>query len=177
MISHLVEVYFSEGDNVTSDNVIEGVLRSIIHSAKIAIVNPEDYKSRRDLMWSATLAMNPLMGLSKPQDWMVHISEHQVGAYSDYVHGMRLAAVSLPYYLTIYKYGLDKFSRFATQVWGVEAEGKTRASIALAAIDALEAFVKECGIVINLKVLGATEEMLPTIAESTVILGAYKKLP
>ncbi len=176
MMSHLMEAYFSGEDDVTSDYVVEGVLRSIIHSAKIAIENPEDYESRSNLMWSATLAMNPLMGLSKPQDWMVHMIEHQVGAYTDCAHGMGLAAVSLPYYRTIYKYGLDKFVRFATQVWGVEAEGKTKEEIALAGIDALEAFVKECGIVINLKELGATEEMLPAIAESTVILGSYKKL-
>ncbi|MCW3787876.1 iron-containing alcohol dehydrogenase [Plebeiibacterium sediminum] len=176
MMSHLMEAYFSGEDDVTSDYVVEGVLRSIIHSAKIAIENPEDYESRSNLMWSATLAMNPLMGLSKPQDWQVHMIEHQIGAYTDCAHGMGLAAVSLPYYRFIYKNGLDKFVRFATQVWGVDTEGKTKEEIALAGIDALEAFVKECGIVINLKELGATEEMLPAIAESTVILGAYKKL-
>ncbi len=176
MMSHLMEVYFSGEDDVTSDYLVEGLLRSIINSAKVAIENPEDYEARSNLMWSATLAMNPLMGLSKPQDWMVHMIEHQVGAYTDCAHGMGLAAVSLPYYRTIYKYGLDKFARFATQVWGISEEGKTKEELALAGIDALEAFAKECGIVINLKELGATEEMLPDIANSTVILGSYKKL-
>lgn len=161
MMSHLMESYFSGEDDVTTDYLIEGTLRSIIHSAKIAIVNPEDYEARSNLMWSATLAMNPIMGLSKPQDWMVHMIEHQVGAYTDCAHGMGLAAVSMPYYRAIYKYGLDKFVRFATQVWNIEAEGKTKEAIALAGIDALEAFCKECGIVTNLKELGATEDMLP----------------
>ena len=176
MMSHLMEVYFSGEDDVTSDYLVEGLLRSIIHSAKIAVKDPEDYEARSNLMWSATLAMNPLMGLSKPADWQVHMIEHQVGAYTDCAHGMGLAAVSLPYYRTICKYGLDKFVRFATQVWGIEEDGKTKEELALAGIDALEAFAKECGIVINLKELGATEEMLPLIANSTVILGAYKKL-
>ncbi len=176
MMSHLMEAYFSGEDDVTSDYLVEGVLRSIIHSSKIALENPEDYESRSNLMWSATLAMNPLMGLSKPQDWQVHMIEHQIGAYTDCAHGMGLAAVSLPYYRAIYKNGLDKFVRFATQVWGVSEEGKTKEEIALAGIDALEAFTKEMGIIINLKELGATEEMLPSIANSTVILGAYKKL-
>ena len=176
MMSHLMEVYFSGEDDVTSDYLVEGLLRSIITSAKAAVKNPENYEARSNLMWSATLAMNPLMGLSKPQDWMVHMIEHQVGAYTDCAHGMGLAAVSLPYYRTIYKYGMDKFARFATQVWGINADGKTQEELALAGIDALEVFAKECGIVINLKELGATEEMLPQIANSTVILGAYKKL-
>jgi alcohol dehydrogenase YqhD (iron-dependent ADH family) len=103
--------------------------------------------------------------------------EHQLGAYTDCAHGMGLAAVSLPYYRLIYKFGLDKFVRYATQVWGVSAEGKTKEQIALEGIDALEAFTKECGIVTSLEELGATKEMLPKIAESTVILGnGYKKL-
>lgn len=176
MMSHLMESYFSGEDDVTTDYLIEGLLRSIIHSAKIAVKDPENYEARSNLMWSATLAMNPIMGLSKTQDWQVHMIEHQLGAYTDCAHGMGLAAVSLPYYRAIYKNGLDKFIRFATQVWGIEETGKTKEEIALAGIDALEAFAKECGIVINLKELGATEEMLPLIANSTVILGGYKKL-
>lgn len=176
MMSHLMEVYFSGEDDVTSDYLIEGLLRSIIHSAKIAVTEPENYEARSNLMWSSTLAMNPIMGLSKPSDWQVHMIEHQLGAYTDCAHGMGLAAVSLPYYRYIYKFGLDKFVRFATQVWGISEEDKTKEEVALAGIDALEAFCKESGIVLNLKELGATEEMLPLIANSTVILGAYKKL-
>ncbi|AET68132.1 Fe-dependent oxidoreductase, alcohol dehydrogenase [Desulfosporosinus orientis DSM 765] len=176
MMSHLMESYFSGEDDVTTDYLIEGLLRSIIHSAKIAVKDPKDYEARSNLMWSSTLAMNPIMGLSKPQDWQVHMIEHQLGAYTDCAHGMGLAAVSLPYYRAIYKNGLDKFVRFATQVWGIEERDKPKEEIALAGIDALEAFVKECGIVINLKELGATEEMLPLVANSTVILGGYKKL-
>lgn len=176
MMSHLMEAYFSGEDDVTSDYLIEGLLRSIIHSAKIAVKDPKDYEARSNLMWSSTLAMNPIMGLSKTQDWEVHMIEHQLGAYTDCAHGMGLAAVSLPYYRYIYQYGLDKFVRFATQVWGVEESGKTKDEIALDGIAALEAFCKECGIVTNLKELGATKEMLPLIANSTVLLGGYKKM-
>lgn len=176
MMSHLMEAYFSDEDDITTDYLIEGLLRSIINSAKIAVDNPKDYEARSNLMWSASLAMNPLMGLSKTQDWQVHMIEHQVGAYTDCAHGMGLAAVSLPYYRKIYQAGLDKFVRFAIQVWDIEKAGKTKEEIALAGLDALEEFTQECGIVINLKELGATEEMLPKIAESTIITGSYKKL-
>jgi len=176
MMSHLMEVYFSGEDDVTSDYLVEGLLRSIINSAKIAVENPEDYEARSNLMWSATLAMNPLMGLSKPSDWQVHMIEHQLGAYTDCAHGMGLAAVSLPYYRAIYKDGLNKFDRFATQVWGISEEGKTKEELALTGINALETFCRESGIVINLKELGATEEMLPDIANSTFLLGAYRKV-
>lgn len=176
MMSHLMEAYFSGEDDVTSDYLIEGLLRSIIHSAKIAVKDPNNYEARSNLMWSSTLAMNPIMGLSKKQDWEVHMIEHQLGAYTDCAHGMGLAAISLPYYRYIYKFGLDKFVRFAKQVWGVDETGKTKEEVALEGIDAMEKFIKECGIVTNLKELGATEEMLSLIANSTVLLGGYKVL-
>ncbi|WP_143318304.1 iron-containing alcohol dehydrogenase [Clostridium sp. HBUAS56017] len=176
MMSHLMEAYFSGEDDVTSDYLIEGLLRSVINSARIAVQNPNDYEARSNLMWSSTLAMNPIMGLSKTQDWEVHMIKHQLGAYTDCAHGMGLAAISLPYYRYIYKFGLDKFVRFAKQVWAVDETGKTKEEVALAGIDAMESFMKECSIVTNIKELGATEEILPLIANSTVLLGGYKVL-
>lgn len=176
-MSHLMEQYFSDQGANTTDYVIESLLKSSIDNLRVALKTPDDYEARSNIMWNATLALNTITGLSKTQDWQVHMIEHQLGAYTDCAHGMGLAAVSLPYYRLIYKFGLDKFVRFATEVWGVSAEGKTKEQIALEGIDALEAFTKECGIVTSLEELGATKEMLPKIAESTIIIGnGYKKL-
>lgn len=176
-MSHLMEQYFTDQGANTTDYVIESLLKSSIDNLRVALKTPDDYEARSNIMWNATLALNTITGLSKTQDWQVHMIEHQVGAYTDCAHGMGLAAVSLPYYRLIYKFGLDKFVRFATQVWGVSTEGKTKEQIALEGIDALEAFTKECGIVTSLEELGATKEMLPKIAESTIIIGnGYKKL-
>lgn len=176
IISHLMEQYFSGDDNNTTDYVIEGLLRSVIDNARVAIKNPEDYEARSNIMWSATLALNTIAGLSKTQDWEVHMIEHQLGAYTDCAHGMGLAAISIPYYRHIYSYGLDKFVRFAKNVWSVSEEGKSKDEVAKEGLSCLEAFIKECGIVTSIKELGATKEMLPLIANSTVLGGGYKKL-
>lgn len=176
-MSHLMEQYFSGDDNNTTDYIIEGLLKSSIDNLQVALNNPEDYESRSNLMWNATLALNTVTGVSKAQDWEVHMIEHQLGAYTDCAHGMGLAAISLPYYRHIYSYGLDKFVRFATEIWGVSPEGKEKDAVAQEGLDALEKFIKECGIVTSLEALGATKEMLPKIAESSVILeNRYKKL-
>ncbi len=176
-MSHLMEQYFCGNDNNTTDYLIEALLRSSIDNLRVALKNPEDYEARSNIMWNATMALNTLTGLSKTQDWEVHMIEHQLGAYTDCAHGMGLAAISLPYYRHIMPYGVDKFARFATVVWNIPAEGKSKEELAKAGIDALEAFCKECGIVTSLKELGATEEMLPKIAESSFLLeGGYKKL-
>lgn len=176
-MSHLMEQYFTGDDSNTTDYLIEALLRSSIDNARAALKNPEDYEARSNIMWNATLALNTMTGLSKAQDWQVHMIEHQLGAYTDCAHGMGLAAISLPYYRHIYPHGVEKFARFATEVWGISAEGKSKEVLAKEGIDALEAFCKECGIVTSIKALGATQEMLPKIAESTFILeNGYKKL-
>lgn len=176
-MSHLMEQYFSDQGANTTDYLIESLLKSSIDNLRIALKKPSDYEARSNLMWNATLALNTLTGLSKTQDWQVHMIEHQLGAYTDCAHGMGLAAISLPYYRFIYKFGIEKFVRFATQVWGVSTEGKTQDQIALEGIDALESFTKECGMVTSLEALGATKEMLPSIAQSTTIISkGYKKL-
>jgi alcohol dehydrogenase YqhD (iron-dependent ADH family) len=176
MMSHLMEAYFAGDDNGTSSYIIEGLLRSIIDSTRVAVVNQEDYEARSNLMWCSSLAMNPLAGLGKAQDWEVHMIEHQLGAYTDCAHGMGLAAISIPYYRYVCQFGIDKFARFAREVWHISAEGKTKEQLAHAGIDALEQFVKESGMVTRLRDLDATEEMLPLIANSTVLMGGYKQM-
>ena len=176
MMSHLMEAYFAGDDNGTSSYIIEGLLRSIIDSTRVAVVNPEDYEARSNLMWCSSLAMNPLAGLGKAQDWEVHMIEHQLGAYTDCAHGMGLAAISIPYYRYVSKFGLDKFARFAREVWHINEEGLTKEQLAKAGIDALEQFIKESGMVTRLRDLNATEEMLPLIANSTLLMGGYKQM-
>ena len=100
-----------------------------------------------------------------------------VCAYTDATHGMTLAAVSLPYYKRILPYGVKKFARFAKYVWEIPSEGKTDEELAKAGLKALEAWMKEIGLVLSIKELGATEEMLEGIADATFILeGGYKIL-
>ncbi|MBQ9713731.1 MAG: iron-containing alcohol dehydrogenase [Clostridia bacterium] len=175
IFSHLLEQYFSGEDDNTTDYVIEGVLQSLIVSARAALKDPTNYEARSNIMWCATLGLNRITGLSKTQDWAVHHLEHQLGAYTDCPHGLGLAVLSIPYYKHIYRYGLDKFVRFANKVWGIDGEGKTKDEIALAGIDAFAEFIKELGIPTTLRELGATEEMLPLIAKTTAPGGGYKK--
>ena len=173
-MSHLMEQYFSGDDDNTTDYVLEGVMRSLIHSAHAALKNQQDYEARSNIMWCATIGLNTITGLSKEQDWEVHMIEHQIGAYTDCAHGAGLAVVSVPYYKYICKYAPEKFARFARNVWGV-SEADTDAAAALG-IEKLKDFIKELGLPLTLRELGASEDMLPLIANSTVPGGGYKKM-
>ena len=175
-MSHLCEQYFSGTDDNTTDYLIEGVMKSLIHSARIAMDNLQDYEARSNIMWCATLGLNYITGLSKMQDWEVHMIEHQIGAYTDCAHGAGLAAVSVSYYKYICQFGIDKFVRFAKNVWDVDTDGMSKEAAAQAGIEKLGEFIKELKLPNTLRELGATEEMLPLIANSTVLGGGYKNM-
>lgn len=177
IFNHICEQYFSGEDDNTSDYLSEGLMKSLIHSSRIANENPQDYEARSNIMWTATWALNTLVSRGKSEDWMVHMLGQAVGAYTDVTHGMTLAAVSLPYYKYIMQYGLPKFVRFAENVWDVDPSGKSDEEIALEGLAKMEAWMKELGLVMNLTELGANEEMVEGIADATIILeGGYKVL-
>lgn len=177
IMSHILEQYFSGEDDNTSDYIMEGLLKSLIHSSKIAVENPQDYEARSNIMWIATWALNTLVAKGKTTDWMVHMIGQSVGAYTDATHGMTLAAVSIPYYNHIMPYGLNKFKRYAVNVWDVNPQNKTDEEIALEGLKEMENYMKEIGLVMNLKDLNVTEDMLDGIADGTFIMeGGYKIL-
>ena len=177
IFNHICEQYFSGEDDNTSDYISEALMKSVIHSSRIAIQNPEDYEARSNIMWAATWALNTLVSRGKSTDWMVHMLGQAVGAYTDATHGMTLSAVSLPYYRYIMPYGLSKFCRFAVNVWEVDPAGKADEQVAREGLSCMEVWMKELGLTMNLHELGATEEMLQGIANGTLIMeGGYKVL-
>lgn len=177
IFNHICEQYFSGEDDNTSDYISEGLMKSLINSSCIANRDSQNYEARSNIMWTATWALNTLVAKGKSTDWMVHMIGQAVGAYTDATHGMTLSAVSLPYYRFIMPYGLAKFKRFAVNVWDVDAAGKTDEQVALEGLDTMESWMKELGLVMNITDLGASEDMIEGIANSTLILnGGYKSL-
>lgn len=177
IFNHICEQYFSGEDDNTSDYISEGLMRSVLHSSRIANRDPQNYEARSNLMWTATWALNTLVSRGKTTDWMVHMIGQSVGAYTNATHGMTLAAVSLPYYRHILPYGVQKFRRFAMNVWNVNPADKTDEQIAIEGLERMEAWMRELGLVMNIKELGATEDMLDGIADGTIVLpGGYKAL-
>ena len=177
IFNHICEQYFSGDDDNTSDYISEGLMKSVIHSSRIANKNPQDYEARSNIMWSATWALNTLVAKGKSTDWMVHMLGQSVGACTDATHGMTLAAVSLPYYRHIMPYGLAKFVRFAKNVWDVDATGKTDEQVASEGLTAMENWMKELGLVLSITELGATKDMIPDLVKGTIVMpGGYKVL-
>lgn len=177
IFNHICEQYFCGADDNTSDYLSEGLMRSVIHSSRIAVKNPQDYEARSNLMWTATWALNTLVECGKSGDWMVHMLGQAVGGVTNATHGMTLAAVSQAYYHHVLPYGLPKFKRFAEAVWSIDPAGKTEEEVALAGLDAMKAWMEEIGVVLHLTELGVDESMLDQIADLTFHMdGGYKAL-
>ena len=177
IFNHICEQYFSGEDDNTSDYISEGLIKSVIHSSRIAIKDKNDYEARSNLMWSATWALNTLVSRGKSTDWMVHMIGQSVGACSNATHGMTLSAVSLPYYKMIMPYGVRKFARFAVNVWDISPDGKNEEELAKEGLSAMEAWMKELGLAMKLSEIGVTMEMIDDIVNGTLIMeGGYKVL-
>ena len=177
IMSHILEQYFSGDDDNTSDYLAEGLMRSLIHSSRIAVKDPHNYEARSNIMWTATWALNRLIGMGKSQDWNVHMIGQAIGAITDATHGMTLSGISLAYYRYIMDGGLHKFARFAKVVWGINPEGKTDVEVADAGLVAMEEWMKEIGVVTEVSSLGVTDENIDAIADATFgMRGGYKEI-
>ena len=161
IMNHIMEQYFSDFDDNTSDYLAEGLMRSVIHSSRIAVKNPQDYEARSNII-----------GLGKQEDWMVHMIGHSVGAWTHAPHGYALASVSMAYYRRAMKPGLQKFVRFAKNVWDIKGDGMSDEQIAEAGLQALKDWMLEIGLPLTISELGATAEMIPGITETTVVYPA-----
>lgn len=177
IFNHICEQYFSGEDDNTSDYISEGLMKSVIHSSRIALKDMNDYEARSNIMWAATWALNTLVSRGKSTDWMVHMLGQSVGASSNATHGMTLSAVSLPYYKMIMPFGIQKFARFAVNVWNISPDGKTDEQLAEEGLYAMEAWMKELGLAMKLSEIGVTTEMIDDIVNGTLIMeGGYKVL-
>lgn len=178
-LSHIMEIYFSkpDEDNV-SDDMAEALMKNVIQNLRAAIVNPQDYTARSNLIWDAALAENRILKLGKQTDLQCQQMEHQLAAYTDCNQGEGLAVLHPVYYRHIYRNGRRKFKRFAVNVWGISDLGKAEEEIAHEGVEALADFIKEVGLPVSLRDLGADETTdLKKIADSCLLsAGSYKQM-
>ena len=155
-LSHAMETYFgrSDRDNV-SDEVALAVMHSTVVNMRALLKDLNDYTARSNLMWTSAMAENGILKVGRLTDFECHQMEHQLGAYTDCNHGQGLAVLHPAYYRHIVKDAPEKFARLGKAVFGVEG--------AEAAVDALAAFIQECGLPVKLSQLKSRVEITPDL--------------
>ena len=172
IMMHTMERYFTNGGNMEiTDDLAEGLLRTVKKNAVILRDDPKNYDARAEVMWAGSLAHNGLTGCGNDGgDWMTHKLEHELGGLYDVAHGAGLAAIWGSWARYVYKNCLPRFKKFAINVMDVEAKG-TDEEIALKGIEAMEDFYRSIKMPTNLRELGvkATEEDLVTMAHKCAV--------
>jgi len=155
ILMHTEERYFTNGGNMElTDSIAEALMRTVIKNARILKCDPENYEARAGIMWAGSLSHNGLTGCGNDGgDFASHMLEHEMGGMFDVAHGAGLAAIWPSWARYVYKECLPRFKRFALFVMGVENKGSDE-EIALAGIEAMEAFYHSIGMPVNMKELG-----------------------
>ena len=160
-----------------SDEINEATQRNIIRNIRAALANPEDRQARSELVWGAAMAENGILKIGKATDFQCHMLEHQLGAYTDCNHGQGLAVLHPVLYRHMLSEATEQFARLATQVWGIDPQGKTREELAEDFVQALSDFIREIGLPTSLTEMGIFKETdLQAVADTTLLMpGCAKK--
>jgi len=147
---HTIEQYLTYPvDAKVQDRFAEGLLLTLIEEGPKALKEPENYAVRANVMWSATMALNGLIGAGVPQDWATHMLGHELTAMHGIDHAQTLAIV-LPSLMNIKReQKRGKLLQYAERVWGFK-EGNEEQRIDLA-ITATREFFEAMGIPTRMK--------------------------
>ena len=173
IMMHTMERYFTQGGNMElTDEIAEGILRTVMKYAEILHKDPKNYEARAEVMWASSLAHNDLTGCGNDGgDFASHMIEHEIGGMFDVTHGAGLAAVWPSWARYVYKNDLPRFVRYAEKVMGVVREDDmSDEDVAMKGIEAMEAFYHRIGMPVNMKELGInpTEEQMVQMAEGAL---------
>ncbi len=168
ILSHTMETYFCREEGMLfTDTVMEGLMRTVIQCAPVAMKEPDNYDARANLMWTSSWAINGFVRASTPHPWSCHQIEHELSAYYDITHGLGLAIVT-PRYLRHFLSDktVRRYYEFGVYVFGIDAS-LPEYEVAEQAIERLEEFLFETlGLTDNLTDLGITDEHFEAMAES-----------
>ena len=117
---HVIEQYLTFPVNSPiQDRFAESILVTLVEEGPKVLANRTDYDSAANFMWSATMALNGLIGVGVPQDWATHMIGHELTAYHGIDHARTLAIV-LPGVMNIKrKLKKDKLLQLGERVWGI----------------------------------------------------------
>ncbi|MDQ0222818.1 iron-containing alcohol dehydrogenase [Streptococcus moroccensis] len=179
MMSHLYEQYFNHTPAVdVQDGIAEGVMKTIIKHAPVAIKEPDNYDARANLLWASTLALNGLVARGRSGGWTCHAIEHELSAYYDITHGIGLAVLT-PRWM---QFCIDKddkshakLATYARNVWGL-TEGSDE-ELARQAVEKTYRFLHEdLEIPMTLPEVGIeTKELVLEMSEKAVLHGGLER--
>jgi len=175
IMMHTLERYFTVSEPfMITDEMAEGVLRTVMHSGKTAMQNPSDYEARANLMWAGSLSHNGLTHAGTEFFMGCHQLEHELsGMYDEVSHGAGLSVIYPAWAKYIYKYNPSRFAKLAVNVCGINPEGKSDEQVAYEGIEFMEDYFKSIGMPVRISELGinVTDDAISEMSEKCTFFG------
>ena len=184
IMMHTLERYFShEKDTELTDYLAEGLLKTVMHQAKVLLRDPSDYNARAEVFWAGSLSHNGLTGCGRAGDWACHQLEHELSGMFDVTHGAGLAAIWGSWARYVYHSDMDRFVKLSVNVLGIPMDYENPGRTVLEGIEAMEEFFRSIHMPTNISELGIelTDEQIGELAykcsfEETRTIGGIMKL-
>ena len=155
IMMHTLDRYFtSVTGNLLTDEIAEGLLRTVIFCGRRAHRNARDEQAMSELMWAGSISHNNLTGLGAPKDFAPHQLGHELSARFDYAHGATLSTVWGSWAEYCWKTDPARFAQYGVRVWGLDPAGKSQAELAQAAISATVDYFRSLDMPTSLPQLG-----------------------
>ncbi len=173
IMMHTLERYITKtGEFELTDRIAEQLLKTVIESGRIAMVEPDNYEARANLMWAGSLSHNDLTGCGRDYFMVSHQMEHEVSGIDDTIaHGAGLAVIFPEWCRYVYKYDVMKFCQYAVRVWNCEMDYAHPEKTALAGIEATAEYFKSIGMPSKLSEFGLTKDAIPVMTEKCTNFG------
>jgi NADP-dependent alcohol dehydrogenase len=167
---HTMEQYMTfPVDAKVQDRIAEGLLRTLIEIGETTVSEPENYDARANLVWSATMALNGIIGTGVPQDWTTHMIGHELTALFGIDHGQTLAII-YPAVLEVRRIQKRaKLLQYAERVWYIE-KGSEEEKIDLA-IQKTREFFESLGVKTHLSLYNVYADKIPVVIEQLKVHG------
>ncbi len=182
ILSHLFEIYFvpKGGSMYMLDRFMEGMIKTVIKYAPIALKEPDNYEARANLMWTSSWAINGFASALQNCEWSCHPIEHEISAIYDITHGLGLAIVTprwMRYVLN--DKTVDRFYEYGVNVFGIDAS-LPKMEVANKSIEQTEDFLfNKLGLDSTLSAIGIDDQNIPIMAKKACgggVLGGFVPL-
>lgn len=182
MYSHIVERYFANTGYGIIDYMSEGAMRAIKKFGYVLKDDPTNYEARAEIMYAGSVAHNDTLGVGRRKDMGTHDIGHEISAMYDTIHGETISVLMPSWMRHVYKTDVDRFVRYAEEVFNIPHFSKNPEDIALAGIDATEKFFRDMGMPTSFKEAGIPTDNIEVLAKKAASqrggnpIGAFKPL-
>ncbi len=179
IMMHTLDRYFSaDADNELTDQLAEGLLRTVILYGRRYVENGADAKAASEIMWCSSISHNQLTGLGNAGDFAVHCLGHELSAMFDAPHGATLSALWKTWAEYVVDVDPGRFARYGVNVWGLPA-GDDAMETAREAIRLTHELFRSLGTPVSIRELVGrplTEDELKEMTEKCTLFGALESI-